>query len=101
MLTDTATPATGLGDLFADGLNLAALDDGAQVELLKWQDPARQMPDADLTVLLLISAADGYSQPDWTTGWWDGDTWRLCESGGVLAERVVAWAEPQGPRTYA
>ena len=89
--------AEAWGALQNKGLSLRDLDDGAAVELLAWQNPARQMPDADLRVLLLISAPDGYGKPDWDSGWWDGDTWRLCESGGVCADRVVAWAEPKGP----
>jgi hypothetical protein len=56
---------------------------------LHWH-PATTPPDADITVLCWL--ADG----EWHSGWWAGDVWRDCASGGVL-EVVTHWAEPQGP----
>ena len=57
-------------------------------ELIEWHElPQDGMPDAELTVLL--SAADAGVD----TGFFDGTTWRWCESGGVVAEPVQAWAE--------
>ena len=81
----------------ADGLDLRALDDSSTAELLQWQSAAKK-PDADLTVLLWIADRECISSGEWAGGWWDGEAWRLCESGGECADRVVAWAEPTGPR---
>ena len=68
---------------------------GSAAELLEWHEPANgDMPDADLTVLLWVQ--DG-QVADWCGGWWDGDAWRMAESGGVCAGVVLAWAEPAGP----
>jgi hypothetical protein len=65
---------------------------------LEWHHVSvHDMPDADLTVMLWISDPTGLSQPDWDRGWWDGEVWRLAESGGACAGTVVAWAEPEGP----
>ena len=64
-------------------------------ELLKWHTPASDMPDAEITVLLWVQ--DG-QVAGWASGWWDGEDWRLAESGGVCAGTVVAWAEPEGPK---
>lgn len=63
-------------------------------ELLHWNS-ASSVPDADTTVLLWVQYEDG--ETDWSAGWWDGEAWRLCESGGVCAGRVLHWAEPSGP----
>ncbi len=63
-------------------------------EALSWT-PASQLPDADLNVLLWLVWPDG--ETDWAPGWWDGEAWRLCESGGVCAGRVTHYAEPVGP----
>ena len=31
------------------------------------------------------------------SGWFDGEDWRLCESGGVVNGRVLSFAQPEGP----
>jgi hypothetical protein len=73
------------------------LDDepGDYAETIFWHDarkPAR--PDADLTVLLATTSP---GMPI-DMGWWDGERWCLCESGGFApAGLVVAWAEVEGP----
>lgn len=85
---------TGLQTLATEGLNIAALDDGSACEMLHWHS-AINLPDADQTVLLWVRYEDG--ETDWTAGWWDGEAWRLCESGCVCAGRVLHWAEPAGP----
>lgn len=64
------------------------------IEPLRWHDVAAgDMPDPDLTVLLWTDDAE---QP-WAAGWFDGEVWRLCESGGECAERVLFWSSPEGP----
>lgn len=66
----------------------------SSAELLEWHRAAHDMPDADLTVLLwIVTGAD----TEWQAGWWDGEVWRLAESGGVCAGSVTHWAEPEGP----
>lgn len=55
---------------------------------------AQTMPDADMTVLLWVR--DGRVS-DWAAGWWDGEAWRDCASGGVVAGELTHWAEPEGP----
>jgi hypothetical protein len=65
------------------------------IERLQWHDAAASRPDADLTVLLWIKHGTAH---DWESGWWDGEAWRLCESGGEVAGQVLYFAEPQGPR---
>jgi hypothetical protein len=62
-------------------------------EVLRWF-PASTLPDADTTVLLWVQ--DG-RESDWSAGWWDGEDWRDCASGGVVAGEVTHWAEPAGP----
>jgi hypothetical protein len=68
---------------------------GDYIECITWHDarkPAR--PDADITVLLMTTDPDNPMQ----LGWWDADSWCLCESGGFApAGLVVAWAEVEGP----
>ena len=63
-------------------------------ELLKWH-PATALPDADLNVLLWLVYGDGTS--DWCSGWWDGERWLDCASGGAVGGTVTHWAEPGGP----
>ena len=46
-------------------------------EPLPWHRPAERMPDADLSVLLVLSG-----EPELEMGWWDGESWRSCVSGG-------------------
>lgn len=86
----------GLETLERDGMQLADDDEGGSMaELLQWHRVADgDMPDADTTVLLWIM--DG-QVGDWEPGWWDGEHWRLCESGGVVFGVVTQWAEPEGP----
>lgn len=85
----------GLQTLACEGLDLGG-SDGDMAELLQWHRVAAgDMPDADLTVLLWL--CDGTVQ-EWAAGWWDGQDWRLCESGGVAAGTVTHWAEPEGPQ---
>ena len=62
-------------------------------QALHWH-PAATPPDADMTVLLWITEGN---EADWAGGWWDGEDWRLCESGGVAAGTVTHWCEPEGP----
>lgn len=63
-----------------------------KTENITWHElPHDGMPDAELTVLLSTE----HQGVD--TGWFDGTDWRWCESGGIVAERVQAWAEvPEG-----
>jgi hypothetical protein len=73
---------------------------GMGTEVLQWHDASVSKPDADSTVLLWFGAAgqDGDGDlPGWEAGWWDGEAWRLAESGGVAADLVTHWAEPCGP----
>lgn len=63
-----------------------------KTETITWHElPADGMPDAELTVLI-STERDGVE-----SGWFDGTDWRWCESGGIVAEPVQAWAEmPEG-----
>jgi hypothetical protein len=65
----------------------------AIAELMEWHH-ADQLPDADMTVLLWVVCG---TEQDWCSGWWDGDCWRDCASGGEVAGRVTHWAEVEGP----
>ena len=71
------------------------LEPGDYIECITWHDaskPAR--PDAELTVLLATTSP---GMPI-DMGWWDGERWCLCESGGFAAPgSVLAWAEVEGP----
>lgn len=68
----------------------------AVAELLEWHVVAAgDMPDSDITVLLWWTDHAGIT--DWERGWWDGEDWRLAESGGVCAGTVTHWAQPEGP----
>ena len=90
------TEETGLATLVHNGLALGGLEDLDQAELLQWHSAAGgNVPDADMTVLLWLRLEDGTA--DWAGGWWDGEAWRLCESGGVCSATVTHWAEPAGP----
>ena len=60
-----------------------------------WNDPAHYMPDADESVLVWITH-DPYPA-EWDSGWFDGEHWRLCESGGVIDGRVLCWTRPVVP----
>ena len=63
-------------------------------ELLTWH-PASTPPDAELTVLLCVQPDDGSAEC--VQGWYDGEDWRACESGGVVRGAVQWWCEPVGP----
>jgi len=65
----------------------------AVAELLEWH-AAEQLPDADMTVLMWVCCG---AERDWFAGWWDGEDWRDCASGGVVVGEVTHWAEPEGP----
>ena len=87
---------TGLDTLNAEGLDLQALSIGSMAELLEWHPTAGgHRPDADITVLMWIMSGDGLAE--WESGWWNGQAWCLCESGGIVAGNVTHWAEPEGP----
>lgn len=59
-----------------------------KTETINWHElPQDGMPDADLTVLLSTE------QQGVNPGWYDGENWRWCESGGVVGEPVQAWAD--------
>lgn len=62
---------------------------------LTWQTPAQAMPDADESVLVWLECFD--HPPMWEAGWFDGEHWRLSESGGVIDGHVLYWARPVGP----
>jgi hypothetical protein len=62
--------------------------------LLEWHSVANGLPNADMTVLMWVE--DGRER-DWASGWWDGEAWRACNSGGVVAGTVTHWADPAGP----
>ncbi len=64
-------------------------------ELLEWHSVATGLPDCDTTVLLWIVNGN---ESDWAGGWHDGQDWRGCDHGGVLAGTVTHWAEPEGPQ---
>lgn len=65
-------------------------------ETLTWH-PVAEPPDADITVLLWL-AEEGLDPADWCAGWWDGEDWRDCASGGVIERTVTHWAQPEGPQ---
>lgn len=48
------------------------------------------MPDADITVLL--SAIDG-SDSTVAAGWWDGEDFRWCDTGGKVSDAVLGWTD--------
>lgn len=61
-------------------------------ETITWHElPQDGMPDADMTVLV-STEEQGVS-----AGWFDGEAWRWCDSGGIVGEPVQAWADlPKG-----
>lgn len=64
------------------------------IEQVRWFSAARpHRPDAEITVTLqLTDDAMPIAQ-----GWWDGEDWCLCESGGKApAGSVLAWADVVG-----
>lgn len=74
----------------------AARATAALLELLTWHPTQHgQRPDADMTVLLWTVFDDGST--DWASGWWDGEHWRDCESGGQVGGDVRYFAAVNGP----
>lgn len=62
-------------------------------ETIWWRDAATSKPDAELTVLL--ETTDQHMPI--AQGWWDGERWCLCESGGFAPEGMVRrWAVVNG-----
>ncbi|HEY0953992.1 MAG TPA: hypothetical protein VGE36_04495 [Roseateles sp.] len=59
-------------------------------EMLDWHDAKLTKPDAELTVVC-IDAEDVWC------GYWDGESWIGCESGGTVAAPRY-WADPKGPQ---
>lgn len=91
-------PTADATTLHGNAAHILLLDDepGDYIEAVAWHftatNPAR--PDADLTVLLMTTDPDMPMQQ----GWWDGEQWCLCESGGFApAGSVLAWSEVNGP----
>ncbi|MFM2056068.1 MAG: hypothetical protein RLY71_453 [Pseudomonadota bacterium] len=62
---------------------------------LAWQPPEHAMPDADERVLIWFASHD--SPGEWECAWFDGQDWRVCESGGRVNGIVLYWARPLGP----
>jgi hypothetical protein len=59
-----------------------------KTETITWRElPQDGMPDAE-TAVLINTAVGGVD-----AGFFDGEQWRWCESGGIVAEPVVAWAD--------
>ncbi len=66
------------------------------IELVGWYDATKATrPDSEITVQLQLRDAEGGTSVE--TGWWDGEVWRLAESGGVPMHRVTFWAAVDGP----
>lgn len=89
---DRATNATVLPSKVTSDQAQASI---SQAELLQWRDAVTTKPDADIRALLWIAFPDGTF--DWESGWFDGEDWLLCESGGVVNGRVLSFAQPEGP----
>ena len=63
------------------------------VEKMNWVDPAIEMPDEEITVLVFVPSAD---EPVWPAYLCDGQ-WRWSTASSITGD-VVAWAEmPKGP----
>lgn len=62
---------------------------------LNWLEARHVMPDSDIRVLIWFGNADSVGQ--WASAWFDGEHWRLCESGGIVDGCVLYWAIPLGP----
>lgn len=68
----------------------------AGAELVLWQPVAEGLPDAEETVMLGWTP-DIALAPE--AGWWDGEAWRLCESGGECVVAPTHWATwLEGPK---
>lgn len=60
---------------------------------IKWIDAGKELPDADMTVLISVSAG---TEPVWM-GFWDGEIWR--EVSGAICTGVTHWANlPEAPQ---
>lgn len=68
-------------------------------ELVRWRLATdAERPDADTTVLLQMREVAFGLGATVECGWWDGEQWCLCESGGAAVQSDVrAWAEVWGP----
>ena len=69
-------------------------------EQLQWHPASGSKPDAYSVVLLWLTPDPkrGMHAPaGWEAGFWDGEVWRLAESGGKAAGTVTHWAMPEGP----
>lgn len=64
-------------------------------ELIRWHlASGTERPDAEITVHLKLRPDGGSVE----CGWWDGEQWCLCESGGPAVQSDVrAWAVVEGP----
>lgn len=100
MIMNPMPPDSGVATLIEMGLDQAMTS--SQVELLAWHPADTDLPDAEERVLIWIEVDDSVLPVDyetgWDNGWWDGEDWRLCESGGVVDGVVTWWALPKGPR---
>jgi hypothetical protein len=67
------------------------------IEKLKWNDVAKEMPDAGSTVLLWVRDPKPFANPGWMTGYLDEGEWHDSETSHALTEIVTHWAEPNGP----
>jgi len=88
---------SGLDTLADEGLDLQLLETSSKAELIEWHPASGAKPDADATVLLWIPGFDTLVPSGWEAGFWDGDAWRLAESGGLVDGTVTHWAQPEGP----
>lgn len=91
---------SGLDTLAEQGLDLQLLESSSKAELIEWHPASGSKPDADAIVLLWIvpNPAQGMHAPaGWEAGFWDGENWRLAESGGLADGAVTHWAAPEGP----
>jgi hypothetical protein len=67
------------------------------LEVVRWMPAGAELPDAETMVILwLVSDEAG----EWfEAGFWDGECWRLAESGGLPTQRVTHWTQLNGPTT--
>lgn len=57
-------------------------------ETLTWHRIPGEMPDAEINVLLSVEGQD-----DAWPGYWEGAAWAWADSGGLVRERVLGWAQ--------
>ena len=88
---------SGLDTLAEQGLDLQLLETSSCAEMIEWHPASGDKPDADATVLLWIPGFDTLVPSGWEAGFWDGENWRLAESGGLVDGTVTHWAMPEGP----